>query len=476
VWVRLLSCLFIAATLLTAASCTTVQPQTGNTVTTGGSVTEAPNENKEYMEAVNYDADFKILSSTVSEEGGRHFSEFGGDIEADSIASEIFKRDKALEEKYNITFEIQTTVNWNTMLEQAYMSDDLLFHIATPGASNAVYSITNGYVADLNDYPHFDFTKDWWQTEAIEAMSVIGKNMMAIGDINLLAYDSVGIIFYSKTLAERLEITDLYDHVKAGTWTYETMMEYVTAVTSETSGDGEFGMGDTYGLTGGSYSALCFVYAGNYSFVEKDEDGIPTMKEDINDFVEYFQKVVYDHSLDYLIGYDKVKDDTNMFLESRQLFCINMLGYTADFRNQQINYGLLPLPKWNAEQEDYWTFPHQSASTTICISPANREYDMTSRVIEDMAYRSNRDVLSRYVEENLFFRSLNGDTDSYDTVLNLLRHLNCDIFFSYKAGITEILRGLMDAHDTNITSKFGKYSGVFKAQLESIVAGTADNK
>ena len=101
---------------------------------------------------------------------------------------------------------------------------------------------------------------------------------------------------------------------------------------------------------------------------------------------------------------------------------------------------------------------------------------MTSRVIEDMAYRSNRDVLSRYVEENLFFRSLNGDTDSYDTVLNLLRHLNCDIFFSYKAGITEILRGLMDAHDTNITSKFGKYSGVFKAQLESIVAGTADNK
>ncbi|MBR5880170.1 MAG: hypothetical protein IKZ16_00655, partial [Clostridia bacterium] len=295
-----------------------------------------------------------------------------------------------------------------------------------------------------------------------------------IGDINLLAYDSVGVIFFSKRLAENKSITDLYDQVNNGTWTYEKMLTYVADVTADTSGDGTFGVGDTFGLTGGSYSALCFTYGGNYSFVTKDKDDVPVLKDDLSDFMNFFQKCVSDHALDYLIGYDNIADDSNMFAENRQLFAINMLGYSLDFRNLGIEYGILPLPKWTEQQENYWTFPHQSASTTICIPTANREYDMTSRIVEDMAYLSNRDVLNRYVEENLYYRSLNGDENSYNTVLNLLKHLNCDIFFSYRAGITEMLRSCMNTHNINITSQFEKYMPSYKKNIDAIVGGLLD--
>ncbi len=470
---RTISFLLLSALLLVSVACGEQKQEEPNS-SQAPIVTEAPAEGEQYseLEAGNYDTEFKILSSTVSEDGGRHFAEFGGDLTADSIASEIFKRDQYLQEKHNVTFEIRSTVNWNTELDQAHQNNQLVFHIATPGAANAVYSITKGYLANLEDFPHFDFKKPWWSENAIEQMSVVGKKMIVLGDVNLLAYDSVGVMFYSKTLAERLMITDLYDHVKAGTWTYEKMMEYVANVTADTGGEnGVFDAGDTFGLTGGSYSALCFVYAGNYTFVEKDEDGIPVLKADLNDFITFFQDVVNDHARDYLIGYDNIKEDTNMFAEHRQLFNINMLGYSVDFRNDDINYGILPLPKWSVEQEDYWTFPHQSASTTICVPTINTEYDMTSRVVEDMAYLSYRDVLSKYIEDNLFFRSLNGDTDSYDTVLNLLRHLNCDIFFSYKAGITQKLRDWMDLHQSAVASQFARYQSSFEKQLGLIVSG-----
>ena len=217
------------------------------------------------------------------------------------------------------------------------------------------------------------------------------------------------------------------------------------------------------------------MYAGNYSFIEKNEDGVPKLKADRSDFIEFFQKVVSDHSLDYLIGYDKIKDDTNIFEEHRQLFNINMLGYSLDFRNKNIKYGILPLPKWSEAQQDYWTFPHQSASTTICVPTINTEYDMTSRIVEDMAYLSYRDVLSKYIEDNLFFRSLDGDTDSYNTVLNLLRHLNCDIFFSYKAGITQKLRDWMDLHVTDIVSMFEFAENSFTKQIDAIISGSLKN-
>ncbi|MGM9683730.1 MAG: hypothetical protein ACI3XQ_09045, partial [Eubacteriales bacterium] len=288
-----------------------------------------------------------------------------------------------------------------------------------------------------------------------------------------LSYDSVAVVFYNKKMAETYGFTDLYTHVKDGTWDYETFKGYVAKVTANTNGDNEYGAGDTFGYCGASYSALCFTYAGNYCFVEKDADGVPFMREDNSDFISFFQKLVADHSNKSLIGY--AIDDKNMFAENRLLFEINMLGMSSDYRAEQVDYGILPLPKWTTEQDNYYTFPHQSASTAICIPIANHEYDMTSRIMEDMAYHTHRDVLNYYIEENLFLKSLNGDTDSYDAVQTVLQNLNCDIFFSYRAGITQMLRDCLDNGDPYIASKFKKYESSIKKQLSDIVAGVLED-
>ena len=460
----------LLAMLFSLAACAGKQPKNEETApeTTSGQ----PEEQKiPYLDAADYgNTEFKLLTSTVSADGGRHFSEFGGDLAGDSIASAVYRRDRFLEEKYKIFFSIKTTTNWNTELEAARMSDDLLFHIATPGVSNAVYSISMGNVANLDLYPNFNFENPWWRTEAIEQMRVIGEHLLAIGDINLLAYDSVGVIFYNKRLADSYYFTDLYDRVNSGTWTYDSMLEYVAQVTAD-NGDGVWGAGDTYGLYGGSYSALCFTYGGNYTFVEKDDDGVPHLRSDLTDFINFFQKMIETHANESLIGYGHDKEDPNMFAENRLLFNINMLGASADLRALGADYGILPMPKWEISQNDYYAFPHQSASTTVCVPVSNREYDKTSRIVEDMAHYSYDHVLSCYVEENLFLRSLNGDQDSYNTVLKLLSNLNCDIFFSYRAGITQMLRDALDAKDPNIVSKLQKYNNSINKQLSGIVAG-----
>ncbi len=427
-------------------------------------------ESEYNVEAENYGGrDFIILGSTVSEEGGRHFSEFGGDLQGNNLSAAIYKRDNAIMTKHNVKLVTRTTTSWNTEFNESHISGELTFHVATPGVSNAVYSVSQGSIACLNDYPVFDFDRPWWQREAMNQMQICGKDYFAIGDINLLAYDSVGVVFYNKDMATKYQFSDLQNHVKDGTWDYETFFQYVSKVTANTNGDSLYGAGDTFGYAGASYSALCFTYAGNYCFVEKDVDGIPAMKEDVSDFVTFFQKLVSDHSNTALVGY--ALEDEHIFEEDRLLFSINMLGYSSDYRNAGKNYGILPLPKWNTDQEKYYTFPHQSASTTICIPSVNTEYDMTSRIIEDLAYHSYKDVLSHYIETNLFRKSLDGDIDSYNSVKTVLSNLNCDIFFSYRAGITQMLRDCLDNMNPNIASQFKKYEKSIKKQLSDIATG-----
>lgn len=436
--------------------------------TSSEEITAAP---AAYLEAADYgNAEFIILGSVADAEGGRHFSEFEGDLNGSHLDIAIYRRDVAIQDKHNVAFRINRTKDWNTMLREATLSNDSFFHIATPGISNAVLSVAEGNVANLDDFPNFDFSNPWWNAEAMEQMSVLGKHLFAMGDLNLLAYDSVAVIFYNKQMAENLGVTDLYERVQDGTWTYDSMMATVKDVTADTSGDGVYGVGDTYGLAGGSYSALCFTFAGNYSFVQKDEDGIPTLRENNNEFFSFFQKVVKNHSDPTLIGYN-LDDGDSLFGEQRLLFAVNMLGTSNDLRSTQVSYGILPVPKWNAEQTDYWTFPHQSASTTVCAPIANHDVEMTSRIVEDLVHYSRENVLNYYIQENLYLKSLNGDRDSYNIVLDLLGHLNCDIFFSYRAGITQVLRDSLDNHDGNITSKFEKYKGAFKSQLAKVTAG-----
>lgn len=466
--ISLFLALFMLILPLTACKKDEEQPTDSAEITTGAS--------EEYhVEARDYGGkDFIILASTVSEDGGRHFSEYGGDVTGDRLNSSIFARDAAIMEKYNVNFKINTTVNWNTELTNAQMSDDLLFHIATPGVSNAVYSVSQGSIACLDDYSVFDFSRPWWQVSAMEQMKILGRHYFAVGDINLLAYDSVGIIFYSKQVARNYGFTDLHKHVEDGTWDYETFLGYVAKVTANTNGDQEYGAGDTFGYVAGSYSALCFTYAGNYSFVEKDVDGVPSMKADHSKFIEFFDTIVRDHSNKALIGYN-IQGDDAMFKSNRLLFNINMLGMSADHRADEIEYGILPLPKWTSDQDTYYTFPHQSASTSLCIPISNREYDMTSRIMEDMAYHTYRDVLSYYIEENLFVKSLDGDEDSYNAVKISLSNLNCDIFFSYRAGITEMLRNCLDNPQLKIASQFKKYEKPIRNQLNGIVEGILES-
>ena len=433
-------------------------------------------EPEPYLDAVTFeDPEFLILASVSDAEGGRHFSEFEGSLTGNNLDAAIYHRDEAIQEKYQVVFNIRTTKNWNTELRAASLTGDTYFHIATPGISNAVFSVSEGFVANLDLYPHFDFSKLWWNAQAMEQMSVLGRHLFAISDINLLAFDSVGVIFFNKGMATEYLDVDLFDLVRDGAWTYEKMMKLASDVTFDYSGDGVIGTGDVYGIAGGSYSALCFTFGGNYSFVVKDADGVPGLRDDYTDFFNFFQKVVSDHADPNVVGYG-LSDGAAMFGENRQLFRVEMLGASLDLRAAGVSYGILPLPKWNEAQTDFYTFPHQSASTTICIPTANKEYDKTSRIVEDLAHYSRDHVLTHYIQGNLYLKNLDGDTDSYEIVLNLLQHLNCDIFFSYRAGITDVLRTSMDNHDTNIASKFVKYDAPFRNQLSKIVAGLMESE
>lgn len=83
-----------------------------------------------------------------------------------------------------------------------------------------------GLLCEVGDLQYIDPSMPWWNQNLLEPTAVDGKNYFLIGCANLVAFDSIGVLFFNKDLAAENNIDDLYQTVYDGNWTFDKMLEY----------------------------------------------------------------------------------------------------------------------------------------------------------------------------------------------------------------------------------------------------------
>ena len=120
----------------------------------------------------------------------------------------------------------------------------------------------------------------------------------------------------------------------------------------------------------------------------------------------------------------------------------------------QADYGVVPVPKFDEEQDDYHAIFHNSASLIVVLSTCT-ETEKVGATLELMAAESYRQVTPQYYEVCLKgkYSAAADDARMYDTIIqgikldfgfiyasvsigginNLFRNLNGDIAQTYEA-------------------------------------------
>jgi hypothetical protein len=285
----------------------------------------------------------------------------------------------------------------------------------------------DNFIADANKMDNLDLKNPWWDDFAHECTSIAKKQFFLFGDFTIADKEYVNVIFFNKEMQQKYGLPDFYQIVREGNWTIDTMLESMKVVTVDLDGDGKWTKNDQYGLLSNIHSQQAIFYGAGETIIKKDANDMPYWALNNEAYLGAFEKMCDFFNTDNTTADAMTKlgshQDT-MFAEGKGLFDSSLLSAMrapqGAQRGMEYDFGVLPTPKLNSAQTQYYSFMDGS---TPCIAILNHKTETLGRtcvILEALNARSSEEVQPKYRENALplkYFR----DEESFemlDIILN----------------------------------------------------------
>ena len=155
----------------------------------------------------------------------------------------------------------------------------------------------------------------------------------------------------------------------------------------------------------------------------------------------------------------------DMFSNGNVLLTPIQLYYaeSTEFRNMQDEYGILPMPKFDKAQDNYYTYAHDQYSVFM-VPCTVREPGMSGAVLEAMAYESYKSLQPTYYDIVLKGRYAN-DIESRRMLDMITENLKVDCGWIYARVLDDptasVFRELIHNKKTTFASAYASVENAF---------------
>lgn len=470
---KVYSVLLICAMLLVfCVSCSENAPEESKTVSETGSVSSAESlpeeisaeessEDEFYdgLPDVKFDRDFTILQRT------EYKYEFAEDEQAsEKVNTLIAERNRLVENRFGVRIKtIEQNGAWG-------VHEDFMNYVRnTVNGNTADYQLIAGYAAitpslvydglfvNWHEVEHINLNKKWWSQDFISEMSINNNLYMITGDIAITMWEAMYCMFFNKDLAKANNL-ELYDMVRKGKWTFDAMHQII----KDTYIPVDDPESRVYGYCT-AFTTQIDVYQDAFDIpvTEKDGNGRPYFtinQEKTQNALEMINSLVNgtDYSKFFAVGADECKV---FFGQGKALFSPLPLGYGTDLQSYDVEYGILPMPKYNEEQDAYHSTCSDFYSVFAIPLTSADDTDFIGTITEALCVESSRSVIPEYY--NLVLKTRNtSDDDSAEMIETVKDGLLCNFGYLYSCTLD------WPAHQLNIcvNNKAGSFSTNWQAK------------
>ncbi len=362
----------LAALMGLTVSCGTEETPGGDTtassVTTDASDTDPREQYKDMMPAVEDFGgyEFRILAYT-DHNIVRGIPVYDADeITGDTVSDAVYKRNRLVEEDYNVDISVLYTANIVNEFTRATMAGDDFCDLVSDWNIPATFALLpQGVALDLNTMPEFRFDAPWW-SDSMKDVEVFGKQFFLIGDISPVFDLNIICVTYNQDIYEDMKFENPYKMVNEGRWTFDKLSEMARAVSRDLDGDTKITVTDQIGLLTEISAAMHFFTASGESILklENGEYKLSFGSEKCFDVFERAFELMFDFDHTFPMDSGRFESQlttstiwteaTKIMSESRALFRTGTFGDTAEYRDMKADFGVLPIPKYDEKQENYY--------------------------------------------------------------------------------------------------------------------------
>ncbi len=393
--------------------------------TTGEQTTEPGTEEIVFPERDYGNFEFKVLCTTQTE----NFYNVEENQE-ELIPSAVYVRNSMAQERYAVSFWFDS-LNGNRGGMSDFQSRVRSATLAGEGkgydavVAQCYYMLplaTEGILQDLNSSGYLNLDRSYYNAN-INGNGVINGKLYGASGSYIMSQISYAMgMFFNKNLYANQQYEDnLYDLVRNREWTYEKLREMTANYYVDANENDSRDEGDQYGYVYHLHGIEASIVGSDCPIVEYDTDGTPSIDNYydahlLEVFEAYFK--YYNNSRGVWLN----KPDwgpTESLGEGKALFASAQIGMMVDcepLRNSSYDYGILPMPLFDSEQETYYSY---TMRWELFYIPTNADFERSAIILDYLNYASEEKVVPAYWETALNKRAADSSDDS--EMLHLIR-------------------------------------------------------
>ena len=363
-----------------------------------------------------------------------------------------YRRISLIQEKYGVGIEFNDVIKFGSSggsgtgfaeLQKSYQTASYDYDMAMVGTYDVSTAAYSGFLTDLNsdEMKYVDLTKSWWDQRANESLEIDGKMFYTTGDISLTDNIITNCIMFNKDLIKATEsMRDPYEMVANNEWTWDNFSTEVKKVGEDLNGDDAMNENDKYGLLTWNDAFLAAFSSARESFArinDQNEIELSVYSQGsvamVNKYIDLVRdsNAVFNYQVLGQSEWDKAR--VAMFDNGQVAYSMTTFNTVPKHRDSNTDFGILPFPKFSAEQEMYGHLVSAYHCQFLCVPYYVDDADRTSGIIEELAYEGKKSLTPAYYEQTLVGQYVRDD-ESVEMLDIIFASAVYDIGIYYKVG------------------------------------------
>ena len=386
-------------------------------------------------------------------------------------------RSDYVEEKLNVKIAEQRVYDTSrpgggmcTEIRTGNLSATEDYQIVVPCLYDGATLAVEGQLHNLlgEDFSGLQIEAPWWNQDFNNNMTFGNQLYFTIGDLGTVNKASTAAMYFNLELWNKHGLSEKfggtpYELVRDGKWTVDVVFEAGREISSDEDNNGIIDYKDSFGWGGQLDDMWSIFYGSGEKIAKNGSDGYPELSmysERSAKLMEKLQEFVQDDE-HYISANDYFGVVQWPFTDGRSLFYNGSVGTVINLGVMEQQFGMLPIPKTDEGQDDYFSLVNPWTSTCFavptCVSGDNLK--LAIDVLNVMGAESLNTVAPNY-QEILEYMKIRDD-ESADMLNNyILPNRGCDVGMVYKWGALDTL--LHDMASANV----GTFASAYEAKAE----------
>ncbi len=395
------------------------------------------------------------------------------ELTGDACNDAVYNRNLDIESRFDVKIGAdETTYPWNEAVTMSKAgTDDYL--VVSLYDYLAYIPISAKAVLNWTEVPNVDLTQPWYNQTANTQATLNDRLYAVYSDLSTTSLTLSYSIFFNTEIMDSYGYSSstLYSLVKEGKWTFDKFSEIVSDMYEDKNGNGKRDINDFYGFG---------YYIENVADVWQAAFDQPIL---INDGETLTPAIMCDKSvsiIEKLVNFNENNDGyfryTSAYLEEtyfrNELLAMAPLRFNAAFttlRDMEAQYSLLPFPKWDEAQSDYYTNADDKFSTFVIPTSSYGKLDMIGVIFEALSAESYKKVYPEYYDTALKGK-YSSEAETAEMVDLIVAGRNFDFSFqfgeTYVTRMCYLFRDMLKDGNTDLASQYKKKEKALTKSIE----------